>query len=80
MTQHALMFQVYNKMEREDFVKMVKGFPFMLILQIKQVSMFCGQFKKYRFNNYQIVKLVTESGGIMGCKVSNFVGLFDNLK
>lgn len=58
----------------------MKGFPFMLVLQIKQVAMFCGQFKKYRFANWQIIKLVTQSGGIMGCKVSNFVGLFDNLK
>ena len=52
----------------------------MLCLQERKLALYLGQFKKYRLTNRQVVKLSTQSGGVLATRVSNFVGLYDMMK
>ena len=71
------LFELYLKMEQKDFMKIFRGFPYVMCLDTPKIQRFVGEFKKYRFTVKQVVNLCAKSGGILGCKVSNFHGLFD---
>ncbi len=39
-----------------------------------------GEFRKYRMSKEQIIRVCSQSGGLLASRVSNFVGLFDLLR
>ena len=59
---------------------MFKGFPYLYCVTPARINQFNGEFKKYRMTQEQIINLVTNSGGILAVKISNFVGIFDYFK
>lgn len=80
LTSKEFLFQLYHKFEREDYLQVVLGFPYMLTTPDRKLQLFLGQFKKYRFTKEQLIRVVNQSGGLLATKVSNMVGLFDNMK
>jgi hypothetical protein len=52
----------------------------MICLQNRKLQLFSGQFKKYKFSNDEIKNICSNSGGLLGSRVGNFVGLFDTLR
>eukprot|EP00356_Strombidium_inclinatum_P009900 CAMPEP_0170485584 /NCGR_PEP_ID=MMETSP0208-20121228/4828_1 /TAXON_ID=197538 /ORGANISM="Strombidium inclinatum, Strain S3" /LENGTH=178 /DNA_ID=CAMNT_0010759283 /DNA_START=729 /DNA_END=1265 /DNA_ORIENTATION=- len=44
------------------------------------MTLFCGQFKKYKLSPRRIKNICINSGGVLGAKLSNFKGIFDILK
>jgi len=73
------IFELYHGMKLSDILEIFRAFPFILCLPTRKVQLFMGQFKKYRFTHDQIKHVCTKSGGVLGCKVGNFRGLFDIL-
>jgi hypothetical protein len=74
------MFELYNKVGTRQYMRLLKGFPYMMCLQERKLQGFCGQFKKYKMSYDQIHNIVTKSGGLMASRVQNLTGLFDNMK
>ena len=62
------------------FFRIYNGFPYMMCQDTAKIQRFLGEFKKYRLTNTQVIKICTQSGGLLGSKVSNFFGLFESLK
>lgn len=46
----------------------------------RKMQKFLGEFKKYKMTHKQVLNVCINSGGLLGSKVSNFIGLFDTLK
>ena len=78
--EQLFFFDLYHKMPQHKYMKIVKGFPYVLCLDQKKLVAFLGQFKKYRFTHHEIIKVATESGGLMASKVSNLIGVFEQLR
>jgi hypothetical protein len=74
------IFNLYNKLEQKDVVKIMNAFPYALLNKPKKMQEFAGQFKKYHLTPKQIKKLCSESGGLLGSKVSNFKGVYDTMR
>lgn len=74
------LFNLYFKMGEKDFIRIYKEFPYMLCLDRGKIQGFLGQFKKYRFTSKQVIKVCTQSGGLLGHKISNLTGLFETCK
>jgi hypothetical protein len=73
------VFELYHKMTEKDVFEIFRAFPYLFCLQTRKIQLFLGQFKKYRFTHKQIKNVCMNSGGLLGCKVGNFKGLFDVL-
>lgn len=67
-------------MSKKEFMKIYRGFPYMMCKDTAQIQRFLGEFKKYRFDKRQVSRVCIRSGGILGSKVSNVFGLFEALK
>jgi len=52
----------------------------MLCIQPRKIQRFLAEFRKYRMTQTQIIKVCSQSGGILASKISNFIGLFDQLR
>ena len=52
----------------------------MICQPTKKITQFCGQFKKYKMSKKEIKNICINSGGLLGSKVKNFIGLFETLK
>lgn len=74
------MFNLYNGFDKEDTAKIFRKFPYVAATDHRKVTLFCGEFKKYKMDKEQIIKLCTKSGGLLGSSVSNFRGVFDSLR
>jgi hypothetical protein len=73
------LFNMYCDFDVEDTMKIVKKFPYVLAMDHRKLTLFCGQFKKYRLTKEQIINYTTKNTGLLGCDVSNFKGLFDSM-
>lgn len=73
-------FNLYNGLELEDTAKIFRGFPFMVCLEDRKLTLFAAEFKKLMFSKELIIKVCTKSGGLLGCEVTNFKGVFDTLR
>lgn len=73
-------FNLYNGFELEDTAKIFRGFPFIVCLPDRKLTLFAAEFKKLMFSKELIIKVCTQSGGILACDVSNFKGVFDTLR
>lgn len=78
--EQLFLFDLYLKMPQEQYMKIVRGFPYVLCLDQKKLLMFLGQFKKYQFTHAEIIKLSTQSGGMLAAKVSNLCGVFEQMR
>ena len=74
-----LIFDLYLKFEQKDVIDIFKGFPYMICQPTRKMIKFCGQFKKYKMEKDDIKNLCINSGGLLGSKVKNFIGLFETL-
>ena len=74
------LFELYNKMPKEDVITIFRSFPHMICTPIRKMTLFNGQFKKYKMTRNQIMNVCINSGGLLGSSVSNFKGIFDTLK
>lgn len=74
------LFELYCGFKIHETVKIFRGFPYIVNLQHRKITLFCGQFKKYRLTHKQIIDLCVKSGGLLGASVTNFKGTFDTMK
>jgi len=81
MDEVFFLFDLYFKISQESVVdEIFKKFPYLFCCDTTKMQSFLGHFRKYRFSNPQILALAAQSGGLLACKPSNFVGMFDYLK
>lgn len=80
MDEFYFIFELYNKMKREDVQEIMAAFPYGLTATPRKIRNFCGQFKKYRLTPRQIKHFCIKSGGLLGSSVSNFKGVYDTLR
>lgn len=73
------LFELYCKFEMEDTLKIFKRFPYLLAMDYRKLTLFCGQFKKYRLTKEQIIKYCTWNTGLLGTPVTTFKGIFDSM-
>jgi len=52
----------------------------MACTDMRKLTLFCGEFKKYKLTREQIIKYCLKSGGLLGTSVSNFRGVFDSFR
>ena len=74
------LFELYVQMDEKQVIKIFRGFPYMACINSRKLTKFLGEFKKYRFTHEEIINLCVNSGGLLGSHVSNFKGLFDQLR
>jgi hypothetical protein len=81
MDEVFFLFDLYFKISEQDVVdKIFRDFPYLFCCETTKMQQFLGHFRKYKFSNPQIMALAAKSGGLLACKPSNFVGMFDYLK
>lgn len=74
------LFELYCGFAIQDTIRIFRAFPFMACVDHRKLTLFCGEFKKFRFSKEQIITLCDKSGGLLGASVSNFRGVFDTLR
>lgn len=74
------LFRLYHGINEQEVTSIFRNFPYLYLCETNKLQKFLGEFRKYRMTKEQIIKLCSNSGGILASKVSNFVGLFDFLK
>ena len=74
------LFQIYHKISAAEVTEIWRNFPFLYCCPTRKIQLFLAEFRKYRLTKEQIINLCSNSGGILGCKVSNYIGLFDFLR
>lgn len=88
MKEIFFLFHLYHGITEPQVMQIFRSFPYLFCCELNKIQRFMGEFKKYKMTNEQIINLVkfnqltnliqcSHSGGILGSKVSNFVGLFD---
>ena len=76
----VFLFELYIKMSQKDTIRIFRKFPYMICISHRKMQRFLGEFKKYKMTHWQVMNVCINSGGLLGSKVSNFVGLFDTLR
>lgn len=74
------LFNLYHQISEKEVNDIFRAFPYLYLCEINKVQKFMGEFRKYRMTKDQIVRVCSESGGLLASRVSNFVGLFDLLR
>uniref|UniRef100_A0A7S3CN79 Uncharacterized protein n=1 Tax=Strombidium rassoulzadegani TaxID=1082188 RepID=A0A7S3CN79_9SPIT len=74
------LFDLYTGMQRQDVMKIVSAFPYVLTVQPLKIQQFCGLFKKHKLTHKQILNYTINSGGLLGSTNTNFKGVFDTLR
>ena len=74
------LFQLYHNINKDKTLHIFKQFPYLFCLQPRKLERFLSEFRKYRFSKRQIINTCAKSGGLLACKINNFVGLFDTLR
>lgn len=76
----VFLFELYLQMSQKDTIRIFRKFPYMSCISHRKMQKFLGEFKKYKMTHKQVLNVCINSGGLLGSKVSNFIGLFDTLK
>lgn len=76
----VFLFELYHGISQEDTMKIFQAFPYMLCVKPRKIQRFLGEFRKYRYTQAQIMNVCMNSQGLLGSKVSNFVGLYDTMR
>ena len=80
MKEIFFLMNLYNGLSEEDVLSIFQRFPYLFCCEIDKVRRFMGEFKKYRFTKFEIVKVLQQSGGILASKVGTMIALFDYLR
>ena len=76
----VFLFELYHNISKKDTIKIFKSFPYLLCVPPRKIQRFLAEFRKYRMTPQQIIKVCSESGGLLASRISNFIGLFDQLR
>lgn len=77
LKERHFLFELYCGFHEHETMKIFRGFPHMMVMDHRKLTLFCGQFKKYRFTKKQIIFYCNMSGGLLGGKVSNLTGIMN---
>ena len=80
LTEAHFLFELYNKFTMEETVKIFRAFPYLVCVDHRKLTLFNGEFKKYKMTKEQILNVCCNSGGLLGTSVSNFRGVFETLR
>lgn len=74
------LFRVYHDISPAEVKSIFLDFPYLYCCPSRKLQLFLAEFRKYRMTKEQIINLTRNSGGILACKTSNLIGLFNYLK
>lgn len=59
MKEIFFLFNLYHGIKEQDVMDIFRNFPYLFCCEVTKVKKFMGEFKKYRFTQEQLIRLVS---------------------